>query len=91
MYTVWLIMAILMLNDPLDDAGDLEDAQVLLTYVFPASRERRVAADDAELEAWFWALERRLDERLRDAKLHDRVNERCALLETRGNLGSPAF
>lgn len=69
----------------LEDASDLEDAEVLLTYVLPASHQWLVGLEDSEMEAWHWALENRLDERLREAKKLGRVNERCALLETRGH------
>ncbi|MCA1568103.1 MAG: hypothetical protein LC803_21160 [Acidobacteria bacterium] len=69
----------------LEESSDLEDASVLLTYVLPATRRGHVLLDDTEMEAWSAALELRLDERLRETKKLEQINERCALLEVRGH------
>jgi hypothetical protein len=69
----------------LQDAVDLEDAEVLLNYVLPANLSEQVGLEESEVESWFWALEHRLDERLREAEKNSMVNERCALLEVRGH------
>lgn len=68
----------------LDESSDLEDAGVLLSYVLPAKGWGHVLLNDVEIEAWSAALERRLDERLRETKKLGQINERCALLEIRG-------
>jgi hypothetical protein len=68
----------------LEESSDLEDAGVLLTYMLPAKGRGHVLLDDTEMEAWSAALERRLDERLRETKKLGQINERCALLEVRG-------
>jgi hypothetical protein len=68
----------------LEESSDLEDASVLLNYVLPAKGRGHIILNDAEMEAWSAALERRLDERLRETKKLGQVNERCALLEIRG-------
>ncbi len=68
----------------LHDSADLEDTQVLLTYVLSANRLGQVNLASAELESWLQALQLRMDERLAEAQRRDQVNESCALLEVRG-------
>ena len=70
----------------LDDASDLEDANVLLTYILTANKLHRVNLNDSEIEAWYWALEQQVDSRIREAKKLRKINERCALLEVRGHI-----
>jgi hypothetical protein len=69
----------------LEDSADLEDFQVLLTYVMTANRLRQVQLADVELQGWAEAVEERLRESIRNAKKHERVNEHCALLDIYGN------
>ncbi len=70
----------------LEDAAELEDAEVLLNYLYTACRRGYVGLDRSEIERLYEQLERRLDERLAAAEQHRRVNERCALLEIRGHV-----
>lgn len=70
----------------LEDAPDLEDASVLLTYCMTATGLGQVYLEQRELETWQWAIEKRVEERLRYAKSNDRLNERCALLEVLGHM-----
>ena len=70
----------------LENAGDLERAEVLLTYVLPASRHGEVEITSSELTNWFSVLRDCVDERIREAKQQERKNEWCALLEVRGHL-----
>jgi len=69
----------------LEDSADLEDFQVLLTYVITANRFGQIQMVDVELLGWVDAFEEHLHRRIRDAKKRDRVNEHCALLDTCGN------
>jgi hypothetical protein len=69
----------------LRDAADLEDAEVLLSYVLPESRLWRIRLGDSDVMTWLRALERLLDNQLRNAKKHNMFNEYCALLEVRGH------
>ncbi len=70
----------------LQSAADLVNTQVLLTYVFPASKHSRVDIEEAEIRTWFAAIEQQLDDRIADADRHKWVNEHCTLLEARGNI-----
>lgn len=70
----------------LDAPGDLEDADVLLTYILTANKLNKTKLDDSEIETWYWALEQRTDARISESKRSNKVNERCALLEVRGHL-----
>ncbi len=70
----------------LGDSAELEDAQVLLGYVLPASRLKQVRLEETEVMAWFRAMEACLDDRLRESEKHDRINYCCALLEMRGHI-----
>jgi hypothetical protein len=69
----------------LEDSADLEDFQVLLTYVNTANRLGQVQLTDVELHGWADAFEEHLRQRIQNAKKHERVNEHCALLDTYGN------
>jgi hypothetical protein len=69
----------------LEDSADLEDFQVLLTYVMTANRLGQVQLAHGELQGWSKAVEERLRERIRNAKKSERVNEHCALLDIYGN------
>lgn len=68
----------------LDDSSDLEDASNLLTYAMAARDMGLAALEESELRSWHQAEEERLDELLAKAEVDGKVNERCALLETRG-------
>jgi hypothetical protein len=70
----------------LEESVDLEDTQVLLTYVGTASRQGLVALEPSEVGLWFEALEQCLDERIDQAVQRDRINEWCALLQVRGHM-----
>lgn len=70
----------------LENAADLTDTQVLLGYVWPASRQELINVTEFEIEQWFQSLEQRLQDRLSEAELCGRLNEQCALLETKGHL-----
>jgi hypothetical protein len=70
----------------LRDVSELEDFQVLLTYVVVANRMGHVQLQDAELGHWVRALEDRLVDRLHNAKKHEKINEWCALLDIRAHL-----
>jgi len=69
----------------LGDPAEIEDAQVLLSYVLPARRLKQVQLEESEVTAWFRAMEDRLDDRLQEAEKSNRVNDCCALLEVRGH------
>ncbi|MGD1020605.1 MAG: hypothetical protein ABSA12_14925 [Verrucomicrobiia bacterium] len=70
----------------LQDLSEIEDFQVLLTYVVVANRLGHVRLQDAELKNWVQALEDRLVDRLHNAKKHEKINEWCALLDIRAHL-----
>ena len=70
----------------LQSACDLEDAEVLLTYISTANAQKRVDLTDVEVKAWFLILEKQIDVRIRNAKRLRMINERCALLEIQGHV-----
>lgn len=70
----------------LTNVADVEDAEVLLTFVLGASRLGHMALAHDEVETWLQALEHRLGECLHEAKRNERLNEQCALLETSGHM-----
>ena len=70
----------------LDDSAEIEDATTLLNYLRGAQARGRVGLEASELRAWTEGLSNHLDERIRQAKKHDRPNELCALLENRGGI-----
>jgi hypothetical protein len=69
----------------LENSADLEDFQVLLTYVIGAKRRGQVQLTDVELMGWARAVEERLRKQIRYAKKYERVNEHCALLDIYAN------
>jgi hypothetical protein len=70
----------------LTDVADVEDTEVLLTYLFPASQQGLIHLTMTEVYNWFEAFEVRLDELLRDANQYIKMNTQCMLLEIRGHL-----
>lgn len=70
----------------MDDSSDFEDAVVLLTYLFVATKIGALEIESNEIKSWEHALEVRLDEQMRRAKKEERINERCALLSIQGSL-----
>jgi hypothetical protein len=68
------------------DTAELEDAEVLLSYVVPANVKGEVDLTENEMSTWIWALQQHLETRIKDAQKHERRNEWCALLEIRGHL-----
>ncbi len=70
----------------LNDSAEIEDATTLLNYLQGAQARGRVDLEASELRAWTEGLSNHLDERIRQAKKHDRPNDLCALLENRGSI-----
>ena len=68
------------------DTAELEDAEVLLTYLLRAQTDGSVELNPAELATWTQELSDHLDDRIRLAKKNDRKNEWCALLDTRAHV-----
>ncbi len=70
----------------LEDVADVEDTEVLLTYLFPASRQGLIHLTATEVHNWYGALESHLDGLLRDTNQHVKMNTQCMLLEIRGHV-----
>lgn len=62
----------------LNDSADLEDFQVLLTYVKTALHQDIVQLSEAELQGWSEKLGAHLCQCIRSAKRNGRINEQCA-------------
>lgn len=70
----------------LKDTAEIQDVEVLLTYLLAAERKGEVGLSSADLAKWAQELSGHLDDRIRQAKKDDRKNEWCALLEIRAHI-----
>lgn len=64
-------------------ALDLENAQIILNIVFGAVENKKVEISHSELRAWLVKIYRKINQKL---LIEKDVNERCDLLEQKGNL-----
>lgn len=69
----------------LNNSADLEDADVLLTYVFGACHREKCRLHINEVNAWSDELDKCMHRCLQEAEKDSKINERCRLLEILGH------